>query len=250
VEWIADELLRVSIFEGETSVHGTPSPLFLHAGQRVSANAKDGTVEVGPLAAALPLGPTSASPELHGGPTGEPPARETASAVSPALPPPTSKRLSWTDSVATGDYSAVLLDAERRGVSAVLTEGSLTELVALADAARLSGRNELAKRALLAQRARFPRAGAAKDAAFFLGRIADDHELSPASAMPWYEMPWYETYLSEAPRGHFAAEAFGRKMVALSKQSGRAAAREAAAEYLKRFPSGPHVSVARELLSE
>jgi len=63
-------------------------------------------------------------------------------------------------------------------------------------------------------------------------------------------MPWYDTYLAEAPRGHFAAEAFGRKMVAISKQSGRSAARETAAEYLKRFPAGPHASVARELLGE
>jgi hypothetical protein len=246
VEWIADELLRVSIFEGETSVTGTPSPLFLRAGQRLSANAKDGTVEVGPIAAVLPLGP-SASAAIDSGPLDEPgPPHGTASAVSPALAPPGgSKRLSWTDSVAAGDYAAVLLDAERRGVSAVLGEGSLSELVALADAARLSGRNDLARRALLSQRARFPRAGAAKDAAFFLGRIADDHELSPASAIPWYD-----TYLSEAPHGHFAAEAFGRKMVAISKQSGRSAAKDMAAEYLKRFPSGPHVSVARELLSE
>jgi len=247
VEWIADELLRVSIFEGETSVEGTPSPLFLHAGQQVSANARDGTVEVGPLAAVLPSGSASASPELRGERGDDSPAaRETGSAMAPALPAPTgSRRLSWTDSVATGDYAAVLLDAERRGVSGVLAEGSLSDLVALADAARLSGRNELAKRALLAQRARFPRASAAKDAAFFLGRIADDHELSPGSAIPWYE-----TYLSEAPHGHFAAETFGRKMVAISKQSGRSAARETAVEYLKRFPSGPHASVARELAGE
>jgi hypothetical protein len=247
VEWLADELLRVSIFEGEASVYGAPSPLFLHAGQQVSANARDGTVEVGPLAAALPLGSASSSPELRDSPAGEiPSAHGTTSAMAPALPAPTaSKRLSWADSVASGDYGAVLLDAERRGVSGVLADGSLPDLVALADAARLSGRNDLAKRALLAQRARFPRASSAKDAAFFLGRIADDHELSPASAIPWYE-----TYLSESPHGHFAAEAFGRKMVAISKQSGRSAARETAIEYLKRFPSGPHASVARELSSE
>jgi hypothetical protein len=246
VEWLADELLRVSIFEGETSVTGTPSPLFLHAGQRVSANAKDGTVEVGPLAASLQLEPSSAPPEVGSRPLDEPaPARGTPGVSTAMAPPPGTKRPSWTDSVASGDYAAVLLDAERRGVTSVLGEGSLAELVALADAARLSGRNDLARRALLSQRARFPRTGAAKDAAFYLGRIADDHELSPASAIPWYD-----TYLSEAPHGHFAAEAFGRKMVAVSKQSGRSAARELAAEYLKRFPSGPHVSVARELLVE
>ena len=78
-----------------------------------------------------------------------------------------------------------------------------------------------------------------------IGRIADDHEHALASAISWYE-----TYLSEAPHGHFATEAFGRRMVAISRQSGRAAARETAVEYLKRFPGGPHAAVARDLVSE
>jgi hypothetical protein len=245
VEWLADELLRVSIYEGETSVEGTPSPLFLHAGQRLSANARDGTVEVGPLAAALPTPSTSAVPELGSAPAETPPARETASTVAPALPPQGSKRVPWADSVAAGDYTSVIADAERRGVARVLTEGSLADLVALGDASRLTGRDDLAKRALLSQRAHYPHASAARDAAFFLGRIVDDHDLNLAAAMGWYE-----TYLSEAPHGHFAAEAFGRKMVAVSKQSGRPAAREIAAEYLKRYPAGPHASMARELLAE
>ena len=60
VEWLADELLRVKIFEGEASVDGTPSPLFLHAGQQVSANARDGTIEVRPLIAAAEAGATCA----------------------------------------------------------------------------------------------------------------------------------------------------------------------------------------------
>jgi hypothetical protein len=245
VEWLADELLRVSVFEGNTSVVGTPSPLFLHAGQRLSASARDGTVEVGPLPivpAALP----TAVPELAKGapeplaPVGEP------GSLGPALPSPAAtKRTSWTDAVAGGDYAGVLLEAERRGISSVLAQGSMADVVALADAARLMGRIDLARRALLAERSRFSRSSAARDAAFFLGRLADDHEHAPGSALPWYE-----TYLSEAPDGHFAAEAFGRKMVAVSKQSGRAAAKPIAVDYLKRFPSGPHATAAREIAND
>jgi hypothetical protein len=254
VEWLADELLRVSIFEGETSVRGTPSPLELRAGQQVSANARDGTVEVRPLSA-LPAVLGSAAPALHG----DPPA---ASAAGPAplapandepfVPVPSaapsaerSRRPSWSDSVAAGDYAGVLRDAERRGIAEVLSEGSLADLVAMADAARLSGRVELGKRALLAERSRFAKSSAARDAAFFLGRLADDQEHAPAGAIGWYD-----TYLSEAPRGHFAAEAFGRKMVAISRQSGRAAARTTALEYLRRFPTGPHAAVARDLAED
>jgi hypothetical protein len=64
VEWLADELLRVSIFEGETSLLGTPSPLSLHAGQQVSANARDGSVEVRPLSSALSMS-SAASAEIR-----------------------------------------------------------------------------------------------------------------------------------------------------------------------------------------
>jgi hypothetical protein len=155
------------------------------------------------------------------------------------------KRPTWSDSVAAGDYAGVLRDAERRGIAQVLSDASLADLVAVADAARLSGRVELGKRALLAERSRFAKSSAARDAAFFLGRLADDQERAPASAIGWYE-----TYLSEAPRGHFAAEAFGRKMVAISRLSGRAAARPLAAEYLGRFPVGPHAAVARDLAED
>jgi hypothetical protein len=246
VEWLADELLRVSIFEGETSVYGTPSPLHLHAGQQVSANARDGTVEVRPLAA--PALSTSAVPEAQAeqAPSSNP-TEEPAPFLAPAPPTAgaTGRRVSWPDAVAAGNYAAVLREAERRGINSVLADAPLADLVALADAARLSGRTEVGKRALSAERSRFARTSAAKDAAFFLGRIADDQERAWASALNWYE-----TYLSEAPHGHFATEAFGRKMVAVSRHSGRAAARPIAVEYLKRFPGGPHAAVARDLMND
>jgi hypothetical protein len=246
VEWLADELLRVSIFEGETSVLGTPSPLFLHAGQQVSANARNGTVEVGPLSGPL-VASAPQAPEFRQEAPGAPiSSDEPAAPLAPALSNSgTPRRASWSDAVTAGDYSTVLREAERRGITSVLNEASLADLVALADAARLSGRVELGKRALTSERSRFGRTTAAKDAAFYLGRIADDHEHAWGTAITWYE-----TYLAEAPHGHFAAEAFGRKMVAISRQFGRATAREAAVEYLRRFPAGPHASVARELTSE
>lgn len=245
VEWLADELLRVSIFEGETSVYGTPSPLKLHAGQQVSANARYGTVEVGPLV--VPAALDSAAPEIHNDAPRPLSSDEPGPALAPALPSgaTAARRSSWSDSVAAGDYSAVLRDAERRGITQILAEASLADLVALADAARLSGRIEVGKRALSTERSRFPRTSAAKDAAFYLGRIADDQEHALATALNWYE-----TYLSESPHGHFATEAFGRKMVAISRQSGRAAARETAVEYLKRYPGGPHAAMARELVND
>jgi hypothetical protein len=245
VEWLADELLRVIIFEGETAVYGTPSPLKLHAGQQVSANARDGTVKVGPVAAPAVFG--SAIPEVRNEAPPPLPTEEPAPLLAPALPSAgaSARRASWSDAVAAGDYAGVLRDAERRGINSVLADAPLADLVAVADAARLSGRIEIGKRALAAERSRFARTSAAKDAAFFLGRIADDQEHASGSALSWYE-----TYLSEAPQGHFAAEALGRRMVAIARHSDRVAAREAAVEYLKRFPKGPHATFARDLVNQ
>jgi TolA-binding protein len=198
---------------------------------------------VGPLAA--PAVFTSAVSEVRNAPAPPVSTADPSAVLAPALPGAASRRASWSDSVAVGDYGLVIRDAERRGVASVLIGSPLADLVALADAARLSGRIELGKRALSAERSRFPRTSAANDAAFFLGRIADDQEHALTTALTWYE-----TYLAEAPQGHFAAEAFGRRMVAISRQSGRAAARQTAVEYLKRFAGGPHAALARDLLSD
>ena len=99
-----------------------------------------------------------------------------------------------------------------------------------------------AKRVLLAERQRFASSGPARDAAFFLGRIAEE---SRGGAVEWYER-----YVQESPRGPYASQAFGRKMMLLYKQRGAAAAKPVAAEYLSRFPNGPYAAAARKLEQE
>jgi hypothetical protein len=136
----------------------------------------------------------------------------------------------------------VVADAEVRGVDAVLEGAPLRDLVALADAARYTGRQDVARRALLAERARFSSSPEARAAAFLLGRIADDGGGSPATAIRWYD-----DYLREAPGGAFAAEALGRKLGAL-RCAGDPGARAAATEYLRLYPEGPYAAQARDLL--
>jgi len=148
----------------------------------------------------------------------------------------------WRRHVAEGHFDVVLEQAERRGLDRTLGSGSLDELAALADAARYAGRNAIAKRALLAQRQRFPSSAAARDAAFFLGRIAED---SGGGGLDWYER-----YVSENPRGAYVSQAYGRKMMLLYKQSGASAAKPAATDYLSRYPNGPYAVAARKLLQE
>jgi hypothetical protein len=171
-----------------------------------------------PSAGAVPLPPTSSAPRAT---------RESAA---------------WTRQVAEGHFNAVLEQAEQRGLDRTLSQGSLEELAALADAARYAGRSPIAKRVLLAERQRFPSSSAARDAAFFLGRIAED---SGAGGIDWYER-----YLSESPRGAYASQAFGRKMMLLYKQRGAAAATPVATEYLSRYPNGPYAAAARKLVQE
>ena len=70
-------------------------------------------------------------------------------------------------------------------------------------------------------------------AAFLLGRMADDGG-SPAQALRWYD-----TYLEQAPGGGLAAEALGRRMLALKRLGNVPQSQDAARDYLRRFPNGP-----------
>ena len=145
--------------------------------------------------------------------------------------------------VASGNARAVLAEADAHGLDRTLIEVDGTALAALSDAARYAGRHEVAVRAMMAQRQRFPNTAAAQAAAFLLGRLADDQG-EPASGLAWYRR-----YLAEAPEGAYAAEALGRKMLAVERLSGRAAARDVAVEYLRRFPNGTYLLQAHSILA-
>jgi ferric-dicitrate binding protein FerR (iron transport regulator) len=145
----------------------------------------------------------------------------------------------WSELLARGDYAAILQAAKRRGVNEVLASGSMSDLRALADAARFQGEAPLAKRVLSTLRTRFPRTEAAASASFLLGRQADDaNDLRSA-------LRYYDQYLAEG--GKLTPEAHGRRMLVLSRLGRREEARRAAEEYLRRFPSGPYSKKASTL---
>jgi len=147
---------------------------------------------------------------------------------------------SWSHWVAQGDFQRVLDAAQKRGLDHVLGIGTQTELAALADAARYGRNTQLARRALLAERRRFPGAAAARGAAFFLGGIEAD---GSAAALGWYE-----TYLAESPAGPYAPQALGRRMMLVHRRGGAAASAPLAREYLQRFAQGPYASAAHKIL--
>jgi len=146
----------------------------------------------------------------------------------------------WSRLVAQGDFERVLAAAQKRGLDSVLAAGTQSELAALADAARYARNTQLARRALLTERKRFPGAAAARGAAFFLGGIEAD---GSAAALGWYE-----TYLAESPGGPYAPQALGRRMMIVHRRDGVAASAPLAREYLKRFAQGPYASAAHKIL--
>ncbi len=148
----------------------------------------------------------------------------------------------WARRLARGDSSGVLAEAERFGIERALSSAPLHELAALADAARFVRRGELARRALLSARKRFPRSAVAADAAFLLGRIEERRGGNRA-------VRWYARYLRENPRGPYAEQALGRHMLHVYRTEGAAAARSLAATYLERHATGAYADAARRLVS-
>jgi len=151
--------------------------------------------------------------------------------------------LRWSEAVASGNWDAILADADRAGVREILDGASSEALFALADAARYRGRLDLAREALLAQRRRFSSSARASDAAFLLGRVEEVSGEDPARALRWYD-----EYLARAPAGTYASEALGRRMTLIKQREGAVRARPIAEEYLRRFPQGTYAGSARALL--
>ncbi len=196
----------------------------------------------GPVPPPVPPGATNAQPE-RASTAAEPSHRRptTRTREERELPPAPPTAEAWSKLVTQERYADVIAEAQGRGIEATLAQASATDLSALADAARYTKHHDLARRALLAIRARFAGTEPARDASFFLGRLGENlpgqHEVA---------LGWYETYLREAPRGLYAGEALGREMTLLAGKDARRAGRLAKL-YLERFPHGPQAELARSL---
>ncbi len=252
VTW-ANERLEVNLHAGSVVVRGplVSGGVALHAGQTLLADVARGELTIRDAAAASPAPVGTESPAAER-PAGDGSALPPSVSAEPALPP-SSRRVdppvepsrrpevrTWRARIADGDFAGVLAEADARGVLASLRESSLSDLAALADAARYAGRSDLARRALGAERTRFPGSAEARSSAFLLGRMEEASQ--PAAAIGWYDR-----YLAESPAGSLASEALGRKMITVARMSGRAAARPVAEEYLRRFPGESFGATASDL---
>jgi TolA-binding protein len=230
--------------KGTVSVSGPVggSEVWLHAGQALKVSLRDqiaptGTIDTRSVSAATNEAPDGTRPVA-------------ASPVyRPANPLPAHSSLhrwsnrSWKAVLAEGKAAAVLSDAERSGVPAVLEQADSEDLRALGNAARYAGRFSLAQQALVAQRRRFPGSHHAHEAAFFLGRLYDGASDGSADALRWYDR-----YMVEAPTGEYASDALGRKMTILQRWKREDEALDVARDYLRRFPDGTYANAARALV--
>jgi hypothetical protein len=148
---------------------------------------------------------------------------------------------SWNQLGMKAQHKQIVEQAERQGINSALSSASGPDLFALANAARFTGKYQLADRAYRAVRGRFSSSGEASAAAFFLGRL---HENSASATA----ISWYEQYVAESPSGVWVAEALGRRMVLLNAAENAAAARKAAQDYLLRFATGPYAGFAQKIL--
>jgi transmembrane sensor len=149
---------------------------------------------------------------------------------------------SWESQVRRGEYSAVLRDAERRGIPRVLSTATAPEIMALANAARFSGRFDVGRDGYKALRQRFSGSPVAASAAFLMGRLTEN-------GAPQESRRWYERYEQEAPRGALVAEAMGRRLLLTQTTGSRAEVQRLAEDYVRRFPDGPYAGVARKIVA-
>ncbi len=152
---------------------------------------------------------------------------------------------SWADLNRQGRFTEVLAEAESRGLPETLAERSAGDLLALADAARLLAKWDIAFASYNALRDRFRGTGSAATAAYSMGRIYFDNRGDYASAARWLE-----TYLRESGGvGTLQREALGRLVEACQKSGDTAGAQASARKYLVQYPGGPHAGIAASVLS-
>ncbi len=230
--------------EGSVEVRGPKGPLGrVLGGQKLSLLGSPAKAEkAGPPRLADPVQPVTASDVPDQGPATENAHVDANSAnVAPAHRPAAP---SYRALAKQARFAEIVKDAETRGLSAVLSTKSPDELAELAHAARYVGRGDLGVRVLRSLVQSHPASAAARNAHFFLGRIAEANGESQKAARE------YDIYVKSRPGGSYVAEALGRRMALAQKSGDLSLAKSLARQYLARFPSGPYRAAAVSLTEQ
>lgn len=253
------EHFSLTLREGAVVVTGPGlgQALEMHAGEELHLSLRSGeqrlvraaSSEATPPPAVVPTQPPSATsaPEVEPETERSPGA---APASAPAAPGRRSDRVrarspaapDFRELAAASQYREALTAAERAGFERLCRTASANDVLLLADVARLAADFERARLAYASVRQRFGGAPGAH-AAFFLGRIAFDHDADYAEAARLFALS-----TAEQPDGPLAREAAGRLLEAKLRLADSAGARQAARRYLERYPEGPHARSAERVL--
>lgn len=244
LEWGADDdVFVLRLHEGKVNLSGC---LFgkgrsVVAGETVRASCKTGQYEIATREAVTATARASAVPP--GTASAAPKARDQSASDKHAASEPASQRApSWKQLAHAGKYKQALEAANTSGFDDVLEDSNARDLALLGDAARYAGRPGQAIVAYEALRTRFPGTSRAATAAYSLARTHFDQRGAYGEATRWFQQ-----YLQEQPSGPLAREARGRLMESLARSGDGAGARRVAEAYLKRYPDGPHATVAKSL---
>jgi TolA-binding protein len=245
VDWnAAAGTLDLRLDEGAVRVSGglIGTPLEIRAGQRLRAFADGARIEITDrapadtaIAALDSAQPTVREPEPASAEKDATAAPGTSGTAAPAK-----VVASWPALAAAGKFREALAAAEKAGFEAECQRASGAELLALGDAARLSGSASRAEQAYAAARRKLPGGGRAS---YGLGLVAFDQRGDYVRAASHFE-----NYLREQPSGSLRAEATGRLMEAWQRAGRLSEARRVAKEYLLRYPRGPQAARAKQLV--
>ena len=241
VSWdVAARVLELRLDEGAVRVSGglLSEALEVRAGQRLRAFADDARVELSGPERALRAEPAPSS--RNPAPEISPDAAGSVTSVPALAPSANTSSPVWRTLAAAGKFREALAAAERVGFEAECRRASGSDLLALADAARLSGSAARAEQAYSAAHAKLPGGGRAS---YGLGLVAFDQRGDFSGAARYFE-----TYLREQPGGSLRAEATGRLMEAWQRAGRVSEARRVAEQYLARYPQGPQAARANQLL--
>jgi transmembrane sensor len=233
------ERFAIRVDEGSVSVRGpnVGDALVVHAGEQCVVDLPTHTSHMGPSS------PDARTNEERAAESGsangfEAPATSWAP-PTPAPASPVTQSVSWLKLEEKGAFEAAYDAASSVGLASILRSSSADDLLRLAQVARLSGHRDTERDALTACRHRYPGSERAAVAAYELGQSSPPNEASS----------WFDTYLREQPNGSLSREALGRLIEARVASGDDRGARDAATRYLARYPGGPHVPLARRVLS-
>ncbi len=224
----ASEVLRVDVHHksSEVRVESPEAPRVDNTAAHETPTRNEDT----PAPKAEPVAPESVAPESVAPESVAPENGIAVSSEKPLIIP------AWQKLAAAGKHREALEAAEQAGFEHILANSTAAVLLELADEARFAGSPSRARQALIRARD----LGARGRSAFLLGKIAADHEHSPAEAITWLQR-----YLEESPSGGLAEQALGRIVEIEDKLGHREQARKAASSYLQRYPGGAYETLAR-----